>query len=305
MADRKIVAVDRLVKAFPLRSRGGAPAFVAVDRVSFVMEEGETLGLVGETGAGKSTIGRCLLGLETPSAGRIELFGQATTSLSMGGWKEMRRQMQAVFQDPKGAMNPRWTVNELVAEPLRRLAGASAADAEARVEKSLLAVGLGGEFLGRYRHQLSGGQQQRVNIARALAVEPRLIILDEPISALDSSVKRDIVKLLDTLQRDRKLAYLMISHDLDAVRILCRRMIVLFRGRIVEMGPVRALTGAPAHPYTRRLFAAQLSLPRCDTAPSVLAQTDDDDPWTLDGDPPPIADVVQIGDEHFVARGTL
>jgi ABC-type oligopeptide transport system ATPase subunit len=301
VAVRNIVVVDRLVRVFPIRGRGNNN-FLAVDRVSFTLEEGDTLGLVGETGAGKSTIGRCILGLETPSAGCIELFGETTASLSTRSWKAMRRQMQAVFQDPKGAMNPRWTVKELVAEPLRRVGGVSPAEVEERVERSLLAVGLGRPFLGRYRHQLSGGEQQRVNIARAVAVEPRLIILDEPVSALDSSIKRDIVKLLDALRRDKKLAYLMISHDLDVVRILCRRMIVLFRGRIVEMGPVRALSKAAAHPYTKQLFAAQLGLPHDDSAAPGVSDGNNAD-WTLENDlaQPKIGDLVQIGDEHFVA----
>jgi ABC-type glutathione transport system ATPase component len=302
MSEEEIIAVDRLRKSFPLRG-GGAP-FLAVNEVSFTMNEGETLGLVGETGAGKSTIGRCLLGLEPPSAGRIEVFGRQVSSLSTRGWKEVRREMQAVFQDPKGAMNPRWTVADLVGEPLRRLTGISAAEARARVEGNLDAVGLGREYLTRRRHQLSGGQQQRVSIARALAVNPRLLILDEPVSALDSSVKRDIVKLLDALQRERHLAYLLISHDLDVIRILCRRMIVLFRGRIVEMGPVRALMSAPVHPYTRQLLAAQIALPSEGRGSAFRTEPEDDETWSPDGDrePPLIGDLVQVGNDHFAAR---
>lgn len=298
-----IAVVDGLVKRF--RTRGRAKSdFTAVDHVSFRIKPGEALGLVGETGAGKSTIARCLLGLETPSGGQILLFGQDAATLSGRDWKRVRRNLQAVFQDPKGAMNPRWSVAQLVGEPLRRLTDTPADQIADRVRSSLEAVGLGAEFLTRYRHQLSGGQQQRVNIARAISVEPRCIILDEPVAALDSAVKRDIVTLLSDLQQKRNLAYLLISHDLRVVRILCGGVIVLFRGRIVEMGPTRAVTSAPRHSYTRQLLSAQLALPGEVGARASQTAAGQAEIWNLENQEmvPRVGDLVEVANGHYVAK---
>jgi ABC-type glutathione transport system ATPase component len=297
-----IIEVERLVKRFRMRRRRSGE-FTAVDDVSFTVGVGETLGLVGETGAGKSTIARCILGLERPSSGRIGLFGQNMAGARGRAWKQVRRSLQAVFQDPKGAMNPRWSVAELVGEPLRRLTDLPADRIVERVEASLASVGLGPEFLARFRHQLSGGQQQRVNIARAIVIEPECIVLDEPVAALDSAIKRDVVALLGRLREDRHLAYLLISHDLRIVRLLCDRIIVLFRGRIVEMGPTATIMAAPRHPYTRQLLAAQMALPGeaiADPPPS----TGPGDDWSLDQRDllPVVGDLVQLEDGHYVAQ---
>lgn len=296
MSCTDLLSVEDLVKRF--QSRQGKD-FVAVDRVSFSMGASESLGLVGETGAGKSTIARCLLGIETPSAGRILFLGEDISGFRPGATR-VRRNLQAVFQDPKGAMNPRWSVKNLVAEPLRRLTNMKPAEIVARVEASLQAVGLGPDFLGRYRHQLSGGQQQRVNIARAFAIEPHCIVLDEPVAALDSAVRRDVVMLLARLQRERNLSYFLISHDLRVVRILCTRVIVLFRGRIVEMGPTREVIDSPRHPYTQQLISAQSVLPN---AEKIAARTADETVWTVDdlAIVPEIGDLVEVSSGHFVA----
>jgi ABC-type microcin C transport system duplicated ATPase subunit YejF len=227
--------------------------------------------------------------------------------MSAREWKRVRRDLQPVFQDPKGAMNPRWSVKHLVGEPLRRLCSLDSAEVDQRVRSSLAAVGMGAEFLSRYRHQLSGGQQQRVNIARAISVEPRCIILDEPVAALDSSVKRDIVLLLNDLRLKRKLAFLLISHDLSVVRILCRRVIILFRGRIVEMGPTRVVTASPRHPYTRELLAAQLDKPSNLPAGIPVRVAEDTGEWSTESgsSPPNIGELVEIDKGHFVARDVV
>lgn len=298
MSAMNLLDVDGLVKRF--RKRDGTE-FVAVDNVSFRMAPSDSLGLVGETGAGKSTIARCLLGIETPSEGRIRFLGDDLAVRARGA-RQVRRHLQAVFQDPKGAMNPRWPVKSLIAEPLRRLTSLVDSEIDDRVTATLGAVGLGPDFLDRYRHQLSGGQQQRVNIARAVAIEPRLVVLDEPVAALDSAVKRDVVMLLTRLQRERNLSYFLISHDLRVVRILCNRTIVLFRGRIVEMGPSRAVIDSPRHPYTQQLLAAQNSLP------SRGGQVDprkEASSWSVEDleAGPEIGDLVEVECEHFVASG--
>jgi ABC-type glutathione transport system ATPase component len=296
-----LVEVDALVKRFRTAGSRGA-AFTAIGGVSFRLGAGEALGLVGETGAGKSTIGRCVLGLETPTSGRVALFGQAAARLGGRGWRAVRRNLQAVFQDPKGAIDPRWSVGDLVGEPLRRLTDLSAAAIAERARSSLAAVGLGDEFLGRYRHQLSGGQQQRVNIARAIVAEPRCIVFDEPVAALDTSVKREVVLLLAGLRRQRGLAYLFISHDLRVVRALCDRVAVLFRGRIVEMGPTATVVAAPRHPYTQRLLAAEMALPD-EAAGAAALRPEADDSWSLDNPEaaPRAGDLVEVAAGHFVA----
>jgi ABC-type glutathione transport system ATPase component len=298
-----LVEVEGLTKRFRShRKRGpGGREFTAVDRVSFTIRAGDALGIVGETGAGKSTVVRCLLGLETPSEGRIRLFGHDTRGLTARGWKAVRRHLQPVFQDPKGSMNPRWSVERIVGEPLVRLAGLPASEIAGRVRACLGAVGLGAEFLSRYRHQLSGGQQQRVNIARAISVEPRCIVLDEPVASLDASVKREIVMLLAELRRRDGPSYLLISHDLNVVRFLCSSVIVLFGGRIVEKGPTRTVTSEPRHPYTKELLAAQLFLPG---DRRLLADRDGRGAWSLDNREslPTVGDLVEVSKGHFVAQ---
>lgn len=298
MSSEELIRVENLVKRFRLRN---GSQFLAIDRVSFKLAVGESLGLVGETGAGKTTIARCLLGIETPDDGRISFLGEPVTK-NGGGVKRLRRNLQAVFQDPKAAMNPRWTAGSLVAEPMQRLTDASPKEIAERVEASLRDVRLGPEFSSRYRHQLSGGQQQRVNIARAMAVEPRCIVLDEPVAALDSATKRDIILLLAELQRERRLSYVLISHDLRIVRILCNKVIVLFRGRIVEMGQSRRVIAEPRHPYTQRLLSSQVDISRADEATAGKA-----DNWSVEdlAEVPPIGDLREVSDGHFVADGAF
>lgn len=298
MSSEELIRVENLVKRFRLRNRS---RFLAIDRVSFDLAVGESLGLVGETGAGKTTIARCLLGIETPDDGRISFLGEPVTR-NGSGINRLRRNLQAVFQDPKAAMNPRWTAGSLVAEPIQRLTVESPERISKRVEASLRDVRLGPEFSNRYRHQLSGGQQQRVNIARAIAVEPKCIVLDEPVAALDSATKRDIILLLAELQRKRQLSYVLISHDLRIVRILCSKVIVLFRGRIVEMGPARHVIARPRHPYTQRLLSSQIDISRDDESTAGKA-----DNWSIEdlAEVPPIGDLKEVSNGHFVADGAF
>jgi len=233
----------------------GQPARARVLRgVDLRVDEGEVLGLVGESGCGKSTLARCLLRLQPRDAGQVRWGGVPAGRLSR---RELGRAVQLIFQDPHASLDPRLTVGEALAEPLliHRLARGRA-EREQRIARLLAQVGLPAELSARYPHELSGGQRQRVGIARALAVAPRLIIADEPVSALDLSVQAQIVNLLGALQREAGVAYLLISHDLRLVRHLCQRVAVMYLGRIVEEGPAEAVCDAPRHPYTRALLQA-------------------------------------------------
>ena len=235
--------------------RRAAATLLAVDGVSIDIREGETVGLVGESGSGKSTMGLALLRL-VAAEGRVVFAGEDLQSLSPASLRRRRAGMQIVFQDPYGSLSPRMTVGDLISEGLRvheRLPAAARAD---RVAGVLAEVGLPLDVVGRYPHEFSGGQRQRIAIARALVLQPRLLILDEPTSALDRSVQAQIVDLLRALQRRRRLAYLFISHDLAVVRALAHRIVVLRAGRVVEQGPADALFAAPREPYTRALMAA-------------------------------------------------
>ncbi len=229
----------------------------AVDGLSFTVARGETLSLVGESGCGKSTVAKALMRLYRPTAGQVVLGGTRIDEMSDGALRPLRRRIQMVFQDPFSSLNPRMRVRAILAEPIRNFGLArNRADMESRLAALMERVGLPREALGRYPHEFSGGQRQRIGIARALAAEPDLIICDEAVSALDVSVKAQIVNLLGDLQRELNLALLFISHDLAIVEHMTHRVAVMYLGRIVEIGPRRELFTAPKHPYTQALLSA-------------------------------------------------
>lgn len=254
-----LLEIRSLTKLFPLdesifgAARGGTRA---VDDVSLDIESGETLGLVGESGSGKSTLGRLILRLVEPTAGSVKFSGQDVLAARGGALRRLRRDMQIVFQDPFGSLNPRMRVRDIVTEPLLIHDSTSAQERAERARELMNAVGLDESALGRYPHEFSGGQRQRVGIARALALRPKFIVCDEPVSALDVSVAAQIVNLLAQLQREFGLTYLFISHSMPIVRHLATRIAVMQRGRIVEIGATEQVTTAPAHPYTRGLLEA-------------------------------------------------
>jgi oligopeptide/dipeptide ABC transporter ATP-binding protein len=258
-----LLAVDGLVKHFPVaagwldRLRGRpVPMVRAVDGVSFTVAAGETLGLVGESGCGKSTVARTILRLLEPTAGRVRLGEVDLTALPAEPLRRARRHIQMVFQDPTASLNPRLSVRRAVEEPLRRHTPLAPAERRARVRDILARVGLGAELLDRYPHELSGGQRQRVNIARAIATEPRVVVLDEPTSALDVSLRAKAILLLAELRATLGMTYLFISHDLATVKYLAGRVAVMYLGTIVEEGPTAELFRRPLHPYTQALLSA-------------------------------------------------
>ncbi|MFE2914873.1 ABC transporter ATP-binding protein [Kitasatospora indigofera] len=279
-----LLSVRDLVKTFPgRRGRTGraGPPVRAVDGVSFDLGAGETLGLVGESGCGKSTTGRLVVRLLDPTEGSITLDGQEIGGLGPAGMRPYRKHLQMVFQDPHSSLNPRQTVARIISEPLL-VQGASAADARRRAAELMDLVGLVPEQLDRYPHEFSGGQAQRIGIARSLATSPRLVVADEPVSALDVSVQAQVVNLMERLQRELGLAYLFIAHDLSVVKRVCDRVAVMYLGRIVEIGDKHEVYGSPAHPYTRALLSA---VPLPDPAAERARER-----IVLLGDPPSPAD---------------
>ena len=253
-----LVEVSHLVKHFTRDGGMFRPRrrVTAVDDVSFAIEQGETFGLVGESGSGKTTTGRCLLRLIEPSSGEVRFRGENVLAFSKRRLREARRDMQIVFQDPFSSLNPRMRARAIVEEPLIIHKLGTAAERDARVTELFSLVGLNPVHLARYPHQFSGGQRQRIGLARALALNPSFVILDEPVSALDVSVQAQVVNLLTDLQAQLQLTYLFIAHDLRLVEHVCSRVAVMFLGKIVEMGPTAALFASPQHPYTKALLSA-------------------------------------------------
>jgi oligopeptide/dipeptide ABC transporter ATP-binding protein len=250
-------AVD-LVKHYPVRGGWFAePRHVhALDGISLSLAKGETLAVVGESGCGTSTLARCLMRLEEPTAGRVVLDGDDITHATRARLRGLRRKMQIVFQDPYASLNPRWSIGSIVGDPIRLHEPLGRAERRARVAQLLETVGLGAEFMDRHPHELSGGQRQRVAIARAIAVNPALVICDEPVSSLDVSIQAQVINLLRRLQRSLGMAYLFISHNLALVGRISDRVAVMYQGQVVELADARALRSRRLHPYSQALFSA-------------------------------------------------
>ena len=255
-----LVELDDLRVWFPIKSGVVLDRHVgdvkAVDGVSFSIEQGETLGLVGESGCGKSTVGRAMLRLYEPTGGRIVFDGSDITHLSDSQLRPLRRRMQMVFQDPYASLNPRHSVGRIIAEPLRVHGIGGRGEASGRVREILEVVGLPPDAANRYPHEFSGGQRQRIGLARALALNPELVVCDEPVSALDVSIQAQIINLMEKLQRELGLTYLFIAHDLAVVRHISTRIAVMYLGKIVEVAPADDLYDNPLHPYTITLLSA-------------------------------------------------
>jgi oligopeptide transport system ATP-binding protein len=255
-----LLEVTDLVKHFPIK-RGvlidrEVDQVRAVDGISFAVERGKTLGLVGESGSGKSTVCRAILNLVKPTSGSVKFEGREIAGLSRRAMRPLRREMQMVFQDPYASLNPRKRVGQIVGDPLKRQGVASGRELRRQVEGSLDRVGLAAEHYNRYPHEFSGGQRQRIGIARALALRPKLVIADEPVSALDVSIQAQIINLLDDLQDELGLTYVFVAHDIGVVRHISDRIAVMHDGKIVEEGTADQVCEQPRDPYTKKLLAA-------------------------------------------------
>jgi ABC-type oligopeptide transport system ATPase subunit len=289
-----LVEVRHLSKSYARNDGvfGRATVTHAVRDVSFTVESGETLGLVGESGSGKTTTARCVLRLVEPTSGEVTFRGESVLSASASRMRELRRQMQIVFQDPWDSLNPRMCIADIVGEPLDIHHIGAKADRRGRVEALLSMVGLDPGRAGELPGAFSGGQRQRVALARAIALEPALVVADEPVSSLDVSVQAQVLNLLVELQERLGLAYLLIAHDLRLVEHVCHRVAVMHRGRIVEAGQTTAVFGTPAHPYTRALLSA---VPRLDAHASRRRIVFDP------ASAPPDAPLRQVGNDHWAA----
>jgi peptide/nickel transport system ATP-binding protein len=263
--NHKLLQVQQLRMHFPIHKGGFLRRVVgyvkAVDGVNFFVRHGETLGLVGESGCGKTTTGRCILRIYEPTAGQIlyqEADGRTVdlTEVEGGSLDQYRKQIRMIFQDPYSSLNPRMTVLDIIGEPLRNFEGASGQELEDRVAEMLRRVGLRPEYLRRYPHAFSGGERQRIGIARALALSPRLVVADEPVSALDVSVRAQVLNLLVDLQDELDLTYIFVAHDLSVVRYICDRVTVMYVGKMVESAETESLYLEPLHPYTEALMSA-------------------------------------------------
>jgi len=271
----------------------------AVDDVSFGLQPGETLGLVGESGCGKTTLGRAIMRLIEPTAGSVWFDGEDITQMNGGGLRARRRKFQMIFQDPYGSLNPRMTVEEIIGEAIdiHRLAESKAARAT-RIAELLRAVGLNPAHAQRYPHEFSGGQRQRIGIARALAVEPKLIVCDEPVSALDVSVQAQIINLLQDLQQERGLGYLFIAHDLAVVEHISHRVMVMYRGRVVELADAKTIVRDPRHPYTKALLSA---VPVVDPDSKRKRIVLPDDAWSAQERAQEIPPLREVAPGHWLA----
>lgn len=256
--DQPVIKIEDLEKSFKVKSSSfKRPARVrAVNKVSLEIKKGETLGLVGESGCGKSTLGRTILKVHEPDGGKILFEGTDITGFSRAQMRPYRKRMQMIFQDPYASLNPRFTVGELIGEPMEIYDMYTRAEREARVQELMRTVGLKPDHIRRYPHEFSGGQRQRIGIARTLALDPEFIVCDEPISALDVSIQSQIINLLEKIQAERQLSYLFIAHDLGMVRHISHRIGVMYLGYLVEVGEADEVYSHPLHPYTKALMSA-------------------------------------------------